>query len=218
MAKYSNRVCANCSRIDYTASRSALCASCSYQEKRMKTSIRQKEDLERLNYTVVSGPEKDAFGHNRWNVITPCCRKEYSVLSNTVLNMMTRRAKAPCKFCGGKERTKEATKAYLEKYGRDWTDVDYDDWEKYRTAVRKLSEITYKTNISAINPNGLKRSRGTTGWHLDHKIPVVVCFRNKVSVEQAASFQNLRMLSGQENLSRSWYEYDQHLLEALKND
>lgn len=90
---------------------------------------------------------------------------------------------------------------YMKVYGRDWNNIDVEDWQAYSTAVRKLSEITYREHRWHINPLNLKR--GVRTYHLDHKVPIIECFKRGWSPEQAASVNNLQILRAEDNLSKS---------------
>lgn len=106
---------------------------------------------------------------------------------------------------------------YIEKYGPDLGErLFYERYPKpeynlqkfrdYKKAVYRQSEITYKNNKTQINPNEYPRTRMgvDNGWQLDHIKPVNECFKEGLSVDEAADISNLRMLPWKENLMRNF--------------
>ena len=73
-------------------------------------------------------------------------------------------------------------------------------WENYKSYVIKLTEFTYKKFKHIINPNNLERKRGK--FHLDHKIPKIYGFLNKIKPEIISHYKNLQMLTESENCSK----------------
>lgn len=73
-------------------------------------------------------------------------------------------------------------------------------WENYKSYVIKLTEFTYKIFKTQINPNNLERKRGK--FHLDHKIPKIYGFLNKIKPEIISHYKNLQMLTESENCSK----------------
>lgn len=82
---------------------------------------------------------------------------------------------------------------------------DIEEYAGYKKAVYKHSNRTYKENIDVINPDGHERTRNGVkgGWQLDHIKPVVECFETGMSIEEASSVDNLRMLPWRENIKRN---------------
>lgn len=85
----------------------------------------------------------------------------------------------------------------------------------YSMMVRRLTQANYLANKHILNPENHDRS--PDGWHLDHRVPVSVCFDEGVSVERAASLQNLEMVRAQVNLQKSKFVFDKTLLESLRS-
>lgn len=63
-----------------------------------------------------------------------------------------------------------------------------------------MSEFSYKKFKKLINPNNLERKRGK--FHLDHKIPKIYGFLNKIKPEIISHYKNLQMLTESENCSK----------------
>lgn len=105
---------------------------------------------------------------------------------------------------------------YIEKYGEDHGEELYyqrypayeygDDYKDYKNAVYRLSQKVYEENIEIINPNNYPRTRMGVdgGWQLDHIKPVIDCFREGITIEEASNINNLRMLPWKDNLMRNF--------------
>jgi hypothetical protein len=105
---------------------------------------------------------------------------------------------------------------YIEKYGEDnggklyyqrYPAYEYSkDYKDYKNAVYRLSQKIYEDNKEKINPNNYLRTRmGVNGgWQLDHIKPVIECFHEGISIEEASDINNLRMLPWKENLMRNF--------------
>lgn len=107
-------------------------------------------------------------------------------------------------------------KYYIEKYGEDhgvelyyqrYPAYEYsDNYKNYKNAVYRMSQKVYEKNIEIINPNNHPRTRMGVkgGWQLDHIKPVIECFRQGISIEEASDIKNLRMLPWKDNLMRNF--------------
>lgn len=105
---------------------------------------------------------------------------------------------------------------YIEKYGEDHGEELYyqrypayeysEDYKNYKNAVYRLSQKIYEDNKEKINPNNYPRTRMGVdgGWQLDHIKPVIECFREGMTIEEASDINNLRMLPWKENLMRNF--------------
>lgn len=106
---------------------------------------------------------------------------------------------------------------YIEKYGPEMgeslyyvrypkPDYDLKEYADYKKAVYRLSNQIYNENKNKINPHNHKRTlMGVEGgWQLDHVKPVYECFKDGVSIEEAADINNLRMLPWKDNLMRNF--------------
>ena len=69
-----------------------------------------------------------------------------------------------------------------------------------------MSQKVYEENIEIINPNNYPRTRMGVdgGWQLDHIKPVIDCFREGITIEEASNINNLRMLPWKDNLMRNF--------------
>lgn len=70
----------------------------------------------------------------------------------------------------------------------------------YRAMVTSLTNKTYEKYKTKINPNNFSRKRsGGEGYHLDHIVSIVKCYRNNVPPEVAASVDNLELVKWKDN-------------------
>jgi len=105
---------------------------------------------------------------------------------------------------------------YVEKHGKQlgrelyyqrYPAYEYsNDYIKYKNAVYRASQKTYEQNKNIINPNNYTRTKMgiENGWQLDHIMPIIECFKNNLTIEEAADIKNLRMLPWKENLMRNF--------------
>lgn len=191
------RICQQCGTKETTFSRKPLCLRCAVQNKTAKAIEDEREELLSLGYQVLSGPTYDDYNHRKWKVITPCCGIEYEPLMLTVRSMLDRTGTAPCKQCGGKTRITKAMVGYKKKYGITY---NLGDRQSYVRLVRSLSDRNYRIYQQIINPGGVERS--SDKHHLDHRIPVIWCFKSGLPPELPALCTNLQMLTAEENLTK----------------
>jgi hypothetical protein len=82
----------------------------------------------------------------------------------------------------------------------DWISFnEKDEYLKYRKKVRQI------TNCQPIHIllNFEKRGRGKNKFHLDHKIPIVIGFKNKIDPLIIGDIRNLQFISEYENCVKS---------------
>lgn len=124
---------------------------------------------------------------NKLFLVKPCYTKKYCSQS-----------------CAGKSIDKSymQTEEYRNAMRKDTTPA----YKRYAGLVHRLSQKNYEENIMIINPNGYVRTRCgvDNGWQLDHIIPIKECFEKGISVEEASSVNNLRMLPWKHNLMRNY--------------
>ena len=203
MAKRQQRICARCGKVEETFSTSSLCLLCVKAVERERLIEIEKETIVSLGYTLLGGPfNHPKFQHKRSYKMISSCGHEWEVRYDNFMKLINN-AKAkglpmPCGTCGPKHRMNTALSSYIDKYGRDY---DVKKWDDYRLLVRKLSDITYRQFKEEINPQNHRRGKKT--WHLDHKHPIIACFKDGWPVEKAASRDNLQMLYWQDNLGKS---------------
>lgn len=201
MSMYRNRVCIVCGDIKFTAAKSGTCLKCHSEIRYAESRNRIKNSLELLGHTDVKFVGINKQGKVAVSFLHPVCGTEQIwQASNITKRLVADPNTAPCSKCGGKRRTAEATKAYKEKYGLDESRID--EWEVYRSITRRLTEVTYKKFIDEINPKRLKRALGASGFHLDHKTPIIFGFLNNIPAEHIAAKENLQMLTGPDNMSK----------------
>lgn len=193
MPTWFNRTC-KCGRVDFTASSSPVCKVCAIEAARQERIQEERKKVLSI-YGNVNGPTEGDFGKRCYTFVHSCGTKQTWRYDNILKQLKTQ--PEPCQSCGGKARTKNATAAYVEIYGRDY---DLKKFTDYATKVRRMSDKIYKQNVDVINPRGLKR--GWRTYHLDHIVPIVECFKRGWSPEKAAALENLQMLTAGDNLSK----------------
>ena len=115
-----------------------------------------------------------------------------------------------------RQRYTNSIEYYIEQYGNDLGEELYlqrypayeysSNYKDYKNAVYRLSQRIYEENIKIINPNNYARTRMGVkdGWQLDHIKPVIECFKEGLTIEEASNIKNLRMLPWKENLMRNF--------------
>jgi hypothetical protein len=182
-----------------TATKSDTCLSC-YRKIKTNSKI-EAEKSQILNlYGNVEGPTFNKHSQRCYTFVHTCGTKQTWSFGNLLKQLKARPDKVPCSKCGAAERQEKSMAAYMKIFGRDWNNINVEDWEAYSLSVRRLTEITYKKHKSIINPLGLKR--GVNTYHLDHIVPIVECFKRGWPPEQAADLSNLQMLEAKANLSK----------------
>jgi len=73
----------------------------------------------------------------------------------------------------------------------------------YNTSVRKLTESIYDKYKKTINPGNKIRGSGEGEYHLDHILSVKECYKRKIPPALCANPENLQMITGSENQSKS---------------
>ena len=115
-----------------------------------------------------------------------------------------------------RQRYTNSIEYYFETYGDDLGEKMYlqrypayeygDSYRDYKNAVYRMSQKIYDENKANINPENYPRTRMGVqdGWQLDHIKPVIECFKEGISIEDASNISNLRMLPWKENLMRNF--------------
>lgn len=201
MAARKERVCESCGTVSYVFGTAKRCIPCQKAEGTRIAIEGEIRDITENGYQIISGPNNGKFNKREYSLKTPCGH-EWTIRSDNfrklIANAKAKNLPMPCGTCGPKHRLTNALSAYIEKYGRDY---DLKKWDDYRLLVRKLSDITYRQFKEEINP--LNHRRGKKTWHLDHKHPIIACFKDGWSPEKAASKENLQMLLWSDNLMKS---------------
>lgn len=200
MPRLNKRTCPRCKKYEETFSQAEFCASCYILNKKEVDILREAEDIKVWGYQKIDGPSLDKHGHRSYKLLTPC-NHEWSVpfcnLIKQVKNAKEKNLRPACGVCGPQHRMMTALTSYVEKNGIDY---DLDEAIDYRRKVRGLTEVNYRRHKKVINPLNLKR--GHHEHHIDHKVPIIECFKQGWTVEQAAAVDNLQMLTAQDNLAK----------------
>lgn len=197
MALWKTRICSTCGKGDFTASPSPVCAPCAKDAQRQE-SIKTERQRILLCYGNVEGPSLNEHMQRCYTFTHSCGEKQTWAFHNLLKQWKTR--PEPCKKCGGKDRQQKAMAGYVAKF--QLSERARTDLHAYTRKVRGLSEATYHQHIDVLNPKRLPRKRGNQGYHLDHIVSIVECFRQGWSPEKAAALDNLQLLEARDNLSK----------------
>ena len=135
-----NRVCENCGKVEFTASKSKICQDC-YMEKRRKENIaKDTMFLEDLGFRDVEAMPPTG-SHTRYKMIAPCCGNEVRTLVNNIKESMKRRpGMIPCAVCGASRRMQHAHAAFVEKYGwHNYPDIAFEKYVLYRAVCTRIA-------------------------------------------------------------------------------
>lgn len=206
MPKWRDRKCSECKQVVLTASRATICLSCFTKAKKGTQVEREKTIIEDYGYRVVGEPSTNTFGKRVYQLIPSCCGAQWGTVFGNLISGIKKNEKSgyqqlPCGTCGPKNRMAMALEGYIEKNG-----VDYDEasFKQYKRKVYGLSDLVYEAHKQTINPRGYCRTLAGIdgGYHLDHRVPIIECFKRGWTPEQAADVSNLQMLTAQDNLSK----------------
>lgn len=104
------------------------------------------------------------------------------------------------------QKLKNIDKSYTktEEFKNKQRNPEIVGYKRYCLEVRGLTEENYKKYSDIINPDNLTRSRCgvENGYQLDHIKSIKECWNQNLSVEFAASVENLEMISWQQNLKK----------------
>ncbi|AVH85312.1 hypothetical protein RsoM2USA_384 [Ralstonia phage RsoM2USA] len=200
--KAKERICSDCGKVEMTASKSTVCIECYATRCKIQNIIDEQEFISNYGYEILERLPDTEIGNKRaYTLLTPCGHVWNSRVDNfkkQIKNSMSKNIALPCGTCGPKHRIAACMEGYMEKRGRDY---DIEVWKDYMLKVRKLSDATYREFKEEINPNN--HPRGLKEWHLDHKIPIIQCFKQGWTPEQASVKENLQMLHYIENIKKS---------------
>ena len=214
MAKWRQRICPQCGREDYTASKSEICQDCFKENKKTEQIKQEKLKLSELGYELVSGPTYNKFGKREYSLKRLSCGHLYTARYDNIISSVNDNGFSPCAECGSKIRIDKCLTGFKDKYGRDYSKFDRSKFEDYQLLVRIKSDDTFEKLKDYFTVNGEKR-RGKTDHHLDHIVPIKACFDNGISVETAASKANLALVPYLDNLKKSWSKYSDDDLASL---
>lgn len=102
------------------------------------------------------------------------------------------------------DRSESYKKIYKSRYGIPYQThcENKSDFERYRSVVRRMTELNIKILNGFLESSKLKR-RGKDTFHVDHIVSVFDGFNNNVPPFYLADVSNLRMLSSKENTGKS---------------
>jgi len=112
----------------------------------------------------------------------------------------------PRKYCSTSCQMKTNNNTKRGVGSRKMRNPNTPEYKRYSRMVHRRSHEVYLENIDIINPTRHVRTlcgvKG--GYQLDHIITIKECFEKKVTVEEASTVTNLRMLPWRTNLMRNF--------------
>lgn len=184
-----------------TSAKAERCLACSSINRNKEKRQRIIDQLLGLGHHDIAFGGHNDYGKTIYSFTHSTCGIEQDwTSSNLVKQLALHPTIAPCKKCGAKRRTDIATAAYVAKYGLDLQRTS--EWDIFRSRARQLTEKNFRLHAVTINPLGLKRSQGKSGYHLDHIKPLIQCFLDGDQPEFASRVENLQMLSAFDNISK----------------
>jgi hypothetical protein len=198
-------LCHNCNKERHPKAKPGECQTCYLQRLHEEYESNVPSRLDQLGFDLIKRISGRG-SHQRVEVSNRECGHIFEVKFN---NLFSNRTK--CAVCGPTKRMAHALKYFIKKHGRTY---DLKEWNDYRTKVRQLSEHTYKSNLHILNPQNLQRSKGKD-YNLDHKVPIIICFKNKIEPEIASCLENLQILSARSNLSKNKHKTDKPTMQKL---
>lgn len=178
--------CAQCKCLK-SKSKSAICKNCFIQSRRKSTGEKHEQQLRDLGFSFKDQQFWD--NHSNAEVTNLQCGHTFTAKLGNILTGATR-----CGICGPKLRAEKLKTAFLKKYSRTY---DLKSAEEYASYVRRKSDTNWKqAGLSSI-------TRGRTAMHLDHKVPVMFGFKNKIPPDALADLENLQLLDFKQNISKS---------------
>jgi hypothetical protein len=154
-----------------------------------------------LDVKLSKGAKKGKANTNKIKNEIRVCLNEKCLKEFTVKPAMTK--KFCCKSCS----TTVNNPAPKGKGSRPYrVNPNRPEYTRYSQAVHNLSHKIYLENIDSLNPNRYPRTLCGVegGYQLDHIIPIKECFNKGLSVHEAASITNLRLLPWKVNLMRNF--------------
>jgi hypothetical protein len=197
--KKRERTYACCGKVVLTFSKAPRCTTCAAQDLYSGGRNKIKKALEDLGHTEVTFGGILNSGKISVSFLHPVCGTQQTWQASNITKVLKADPNtAPCSHCGAKRRTAEATRVSALNNGIP--DDQVQQWADYSRVVRKLTERTYKTFKTEINPLNLDRGLKTN--HLDHKFSIVEGFLKNIDPKIIASKENLQMLPSTENISK----------------
>lgn len=78
---------------------------------------------------------------------------------------------------------------------------DDEDYKTYKKMIKAETEKTWRRFQEMINPDG--HDRGRRDFHLDHRFPIHMGYKERIPVEVMSSLANLELLPWRENICKS---------------
>lgn len=181
-----------------------LIKNVSYSAKELSKILNEKVGtIRRLRKELGVTPSQSAVmskprPYQRKQEIRNCVRKDCNVTFQ--VNRASKK-----KYCSPRCQMLTQNPSYKGMH-RPQRNPDIKEYTKYSRKVHGLSQKIYELNKDIINPSNYPRTLCGVegGWQLDHIIPIKECYNKGMSINEAASLDNLRMLPWKTNLMRNF--------------
>lgn len=194
------------------------CKECHYKQKQQNTIDNNIKELLSFGYQQVSFLHLDRNGHNIFVCYNPNCNHFVEMKMVNFRSLFNNNKKLSCSICNTElkrnklvqrnkewtspvaiEKFKKANEIRAQEARERRKSKEFLDRQNYYDLVSLISNANFREFYYDINPLNLPRGRE---YHLDHIVPIDYCFKNNISAELCASKENLRMMSGKDNVRK----------------
>ena len=205
----SNLITMHLEKVKQGRERTNMCPAChrrDIDDKVVNAKSNNLSKLTDLGYSVIGNLEFDKEDGQNTPTVTFMrheCGHVFDASLHNVLGQLTK-----CPVCY-QESLEEARNAKPKKRVLTEEEIaNLDDYAQYSYRVRLLTDVTKKQNASIIDPDKLRRGKSYgDDWVVDHRASVRACYYAGISIEEASSVDNLRLLQASENGTKSWKVY-----------
>lgn len=181
-------------------SKPGRCKDCNVKFNREKTTKQHLQILDDLGFTLIE-PSAAWDNHAQVEVTNNECNHTFTAQLGNILTGAT-----VCGVCGPERRQRKMMGGYLKRNAREYNLREYNS---YATLVRNKSHTNWR------NSNGKIIGSGHTGIHLDHRVPIIYGFKNRISPEVMSDLLNLQLLDYKENIAKGGRIVDYEILQLL---
>ena len=145
----------------------------------------------------VHGYEPGKF-HYMYDITNTKCGHRFKV---TVLNLF--KNENYCPECGNKDKYKQLSNRNL---ARQRPKEVIDSYNLYKNYVLTQTRRLYSEHKHVINPKNLLITRvdlHEDAHNLDHVVPIVYCWENRIDPDLCASLENIRVMKARKNISKN---------------
>ena len=194
------QLCLDCKCERNPKSKPGRCMKCSTLHNRMLTGQSHVELLKDLGFSTSS---QDAWDNHAPIIVTNDeCGHTFTAQLGNILTGGTK-----CGVCGPVKRQQKRMNGYLLRNARQY---DLREYQEYAKLIRNKSHANWR------NEHGEIIGRRHAGVHLDHKVPIIYGFNERISPEVMSDLLNLQLLDYHLNISKGGRNVDFEVLERLR--